>query len=218
MKQKFEKWETWLKTVSQEITHLAASRQIYTETVKIILSNESLCKKNYFLDVLEEWHVHSIVMGLRRQLKTGDDNVSLAGLLKDVAGASHLLSRERFVSIVSSDGRGKEQPNATFDKYAGEGARFLPSQQICEDLKKFKDIAAECEAYADRFVAHRDKRGVSAIPTYKDLDDALTFMGELLKKYFLLISGNTLGKVQPALPQNWKVIFQQPWIHKNKIA
>jgi len=54
------------------------------------------------------------------------------------------------------------------------------------------------------------------VPTYKDLDDALTFMGELLKKYFLLISGDTLAKVQPVLQKNWKVIFQQPWIQEDK--
>jgi hypothetical protein len=123
VKQKLEKWEFWLETIYQEIVHLAASRQIYTEAVNIILANENLPKENYFLAYLQEWYVHSIVMGLRRQLKTGDDNVSLAGLLKDVAGASHLLSRERFVSLVSKDGRGKKQPNATFDKYAGEGAQ-----------------------------------------------------------------------------------------------
>lgn len=218
MKQKLEKWESWLKTICQEIVHLAASRQIYTETVKIILANEHLPKENHFLDFLQEWYVHSIVMGLRRQLKTGDGNVSLAGLLKDIAGASHLLSRERFVSLVSKDGRGKKQPNATFDKYAGEGAQSLDPQQICEDLRKFKDIAAKCEEYADRLVAHRDKRGVSVVPTYKDLDDALTFMDELLKKYFLLIRGDTLARVRPVFQRNWKVIFKQPWIQGDRIA
>ncbi len=146
MKQKLEKWESWLKVIYQEIVHLAASRRIYTETVTIILANENLPKENYFLDFLQEWYVHSIVMGLRRQLKTGDGNASLVGLLKDIAGASHLLSRERFVSLVSKDGRGKKQPNATFDKYAGEGAQFLDPQQICEDLRRVKNLAASCEA------------------------------------------------------------------------
>jgi hypothetical protein len=218
VKQKLEKWEFWLETIYQEIVHLAASRQIYTETVNIILANENLPKENYFLAYLQEWYVHSIVMGLRRQLKTGDDNVSLAGLPKDVAGASHLLSRERFVSLVSKYGRGKKQPNATFDKYAGEGAQSLDPQQICEDLRRFKDIAAKCEEYADRLVAHRDKRGVSVVPTYKDLADALTFMDKLLKKYFFLIRCNTLTTVRSKFPRNWKVIFKQPWIQGDRIA
>jgi hypothetical protein len=43
MKQKLEKWEKWLKTITHEIEHLASSRQIYTETAQIILSNERLC-------------------------------------------------------------------------------------------------------------------------------------------------------------------------------
>ena len=218
MKQKLEKWETWLKTVSQEIEHLAASQQIYRETVKIILSNGSLPKENIFLDFLQEWYVHSIVMGLRRQLKTGDANVSLVGLLKDVAGASCFLSRERFVNLVIYDGRGTKQPNETFDKYVGKGTQFLASQKICEDLRKFKDIAKKCEEYADRLVAHRDKRGVPEVPIYKDLEEALTFMSDLLKKYSLLIRGNELRTVQPVIPQNWTVIFKQPWIQEDRIA
>jgi hypothetical protein len=43
-------------------------------------------------------------------------------------------------------------------------------------------------------------------------------MGELLKKYFLLIRGDTLAKVQPVFQKNWKVIFKQPWIQEDRIA
>jgi len=218
VKQKLEKWESWLEIIYQEIVHLAASRQIYTETVKIILSNESLPKKNNFLDFLEEWYVHSIVMGLRRQLKTSGDSISLTGLLRDIVGASCLLSRERFVSLVNKDGRGKDQPNSVFDKYAGEDAEFIDSQQVCEDLGRFKDIAAKCEEYADRFVAHGDKRGISSVPTYKEPDEAFAFMNELLKKYFLLIRGDTLKTVTPVFQRNWKVIFKQPWIRGDQLA
>jgi AbiU2 len=102
-----------------------------------------------------------------------------------------------------------------FDRYAGEGAEFLGSQRVCENLKRFKELAAKCEEYADRLIAHRDRRGISRVPTYKELDEALTCVNDLLKKYFLLIRGNTLKTVTPVFQKNWKVIFEQPWIREN---
>jgi AbiU2 len=102
-----------------------------------------------------------------------------------------------------------------FDRYAGEGAEFLGSQRVCENLKRFKELAAKCEEYADRLIAHRDRRGISRVPTYKELDEALTCVNDLLKKYFLLIRGNTLKTVTPGFQKNWKVIFEQPWIREN---
>jgi hypothetical protein len=80
------------------------------------------------------------------------------------------------------------------------------------DLEKFRAIAAKCEEYADRLVAHRDKRGVSCLPTHQELDEAFVCMDMLLKKYFLLISGNMLGTLTPVIQSNWKVIFNQSWI------
>ncbi len=212
MDQKLEKWERWLVAIYDEIVHLADSRQVYTETSKVILSNDALPKDNDFFVFLQEWYVHSIVMDLRRQLKTDSDSISLAGFLKDIAGASHLLSRDRFVNMVNKDGREEQLCNEAFDKYAGEGEDYISSQRVEEDLRKFQDLSDKCEAYADRLIAHHDKRGLSVVPSYQELNDALDFMNELLQKYFCLIRGNTLQSVTPVILNNWKTIFNVPWL------
>ena len=64
---------------------------------------------------------------------------------------------------------------------------------------------------ADRFVAHRDRRGLCTVPTHAELDEALSFAERLLQKYYLLLRGDSLVSVSAKLLLPWKRVFEMPW-------
>ncbi|HXH12608.1 MAG TPA: hypothetical protein VNP04_22925 [Alphaproteobacteria bacterium] len=210
MKEKLDKWNHWLDEVYADMRHQAGSRTVFKETEEIIKANPNFPKDNDFLDYLRQWYVDSTVMGLRRQLKVDSHSVSLVRLLDEIATNAELLSRQRFVDLYPQNM--KNRANKEFDKYAGASAAYVPAEGVRADIDQLKSLAKRCEEYADRLVAHRDKRGVPDPPSYKELDEAIDFMETLLKKYYLLLRGEYLASVRPKFINPWQRIFEIPWL------
>jgi len=209
MKQKLEKWERWLQVIYDDMVDQATSRTVFRETAAIIVGNPHIPKDSDFWDFLGQWYVDSTVMGLRRQIKVSPDGISLAGLLEDIAANPGLLSRERFVGLYPAGEQARA--NTAFDKHVGPGLTNIDPAGVRVDIDKLKTLAAGCEEYADRFVAHRDRRGLLTVPTHAELDEALGLAGRLLQKYYLLLRGNSLVSVSAKLLLPWKRVFEMPW-------
>ena len=153
-------------------------------------------------------------MGLRRQLKIHPDSVSLAGLLDDMAANSMLLSRRRFVGLYPAVQQ--KHADSVFDKYAGLGAAHVDAASVRADVDKLGSLTQRCEEYADRLVAHHDRRGISATPTYQELNEAMDFTESLLRKYYLLLRADSLASVTPTFLYPWKRIFEVAWLPATK--
>src|SRR2546425_1871676 len=210
MKQKLEKWDRWLGTIYEDMTQQATSRTVFRETTALIAANPLIPKESDFFDFLEQWYVDSVVMGLRRQIKIHADSISLAGLLEDIAGTPALLSRQRFVGLYPA-GESKRAAEA-FDRHVGSGATHVDPAAVRADLDKLRQLATRCEEYADRLIAHRDRRPLPAVPTYPELHAALDFSEALLQRYYLLIRGDGLASVAAKVLHPWKRVFEVPWI------
>ncbi len=112
-----------------------------------------------------EVYAHALAMGVRRQLKTGSRDVSLVRLLEDIAANPRML------------------PNTP-------GERALTATAVRRDLAELKRLARPAEAYADRSVAHSDRRSRGE-PPIEALHAALVRLRELHAKYARLIPGNS---------------------------
>ena len=210
MKQKMEKWDCWLEVIYNDMVHQAASRAVFRETMAIVRENPAIPKDSDFFEFLEQWYVDSIVMGLRRQIKVDADSVSLAGLLNDICLNSAFLSRARFVALYPTEQQ--KFANTAFDKHVGVGASHIDAGAVRADIDKLRSLAQRCEEYADRFVAHCDKRGFSATPTYEELDEAIDFAESLLQRYYLLLRADSLVSVKPTFIHPWKRVFEVAWV------
>ena len=72
-------------------------------------------------------------------------------------------------------------------------------------------LGRKCEEYADRLIAHHDTRGVAVLSTYRELDDALKFLDDLLIKYTPMLRADSLAQVAPFFADDWRSVFEQPW-------
>jgi hypothetical protein len=210
MNQKLEKWDRLLSTIYEDMTQQATSRTVFRETAALVAANPLVPKESDFFDFLERWYVDSVVMGLRRQVKIHPDSVSLAGLLEDIAQNPALLSRQRFVGLYPPGESSRAEK--AFDKHIGSGAKHVDPAVVRADLDKLKQLATGCEEYADRLIAHRDRRPLQAVPTYPELNAALDFSEALLQRYYLLIRGDGLASVAAKFLYPWKRVFEVPWM------
>ena len=224
MDDRFNKWNKWIDMIRSEITRLSIDRNIFWEVQDIIKNNPKIQKPSSFYDFLRNTYATSALMGVRRQVKIDKDSISFAKLLVEISDNPEILSRTRYFShykgssieeIAKRLGITVEKYRSQdFDQFAGKTGDHVDPELIKLDLEKLKLKAQKCEKYADQRVAHFDKKAISNIPTFTNLDKCIDFLEMLIKKYYLLFRAGSLNSILP-VSQNrydWKAIFKEAWI------
>ena len=211
MSTRFDKWSKWLDVIYREIKSLSVNRNIFWEVQEIIKNNPKIQKPSSFYEFLGSVYVHSALMGVRRQVKADKQSISFARLLEEICNTPEVLSRPRFVALYRGSAV-QHSADRGFDKFAGRGGSHVDPHLVNADLQALKGKARECEKYADRRVAHFDKRAMKNVPVFRDLDDCIDFLEELLKKYYLLFQAVSLLSILPVWQYDWKAIFREPWL------
>lgn len=224
----YEKWQQWLDVIYKEIQALSVYRNVFREVHAIIKANPKIQKPSSFYDFIDIAYIAFATMSVRRQIKNQNDSISFAKLLSEMQKHPKIMSRDRFAALYkgsSDEGRGvkvlqkhsENRAEKAFRKYSdGSGNHFNP--EIADrDLQDLQATAKKIEDFADRRIAHCDKRSQKTLASFKNLDDSVDFLENLLKKYYLLFHAVTLINVLPSYQYDWKQIFRYPWIEHKEV-
>ncbi|MCE2399553.1 hypothetical protein J4G08_01560 [Candidatus Poribacteria bacterium] len=224
MDQKFEKWKRWLADeIHWEIEELVTNKHIFWEIQKMIDDNPNIqepCSFNWFIGQIYSDYG---VIAVRRQIKSDRQSISFVRLLKEMIMDPGVLSRERFVNMYRIGMKNIEESkteyigNKTFDRHFSGGCtnyNHIDPIMVQQDLDELKKHSCKLEDFADKRVAHYDKKAPKTIPTFNDLDACIDWLEKLTIKYTLLFEGKDLGEnlVIEFLEDYWEEIFSQPWI------
>lgn len=205
------KWLNWLETIEREITWLAIHRHVFWETHKIIEANPSIQKPSAFYTWMKSAYVTDIAVGIRRQLDSDPDTISLWNLLDELTMHPQAMSRQRFVALYK--GSTVEMfADQDFDRFAGKGQPHIDASLIRADLTRLEALWSVIKKYINRRITHTDQRDVAYLPTFDDLDGCQDLLEELLRKYVLLFRASSLTEVLPTFQYDWTAIFREPWI------
>jgi len=210
MDQRFEKWERWLEAIREEVMDLVRSKHIFWKLGDIVKNNPKIQKPNSFYKFAGETYFAYAVMGIRRQIRPHKDSISFVGLLQEIIETPCVLSRERFVALYEKDAQ--FEANHDFAKFAREDTDYINPNLVHQDLSKLKKLGNKVEEFADRQIAHYDKRPAKKVPSFGELDDCIDFLGELTEKYWLLFKAETIDLLAMPIVDHWEEIFRQPWI------
>ena len=191
MDQKFQKWGKWLETIRYEVTDLVRSKHIFWKLGDIVKNNPKIQKPNSFYKFAGDTYIAYSVMGVRRQIKYSRQSVSFVRLLEEIRKNPCVLSRENIEHF---------DPNI--------------AQQ---DWNKLKFLGGKFEEFADKRIAHYDKRLIENVPSFGELDACIDFLAELTEKYWLLLKSADISNdwISTPVEDFWEEIFRQPWIPPN---
>ena len=214
---RFAKWDKWLETVKTEVTSLVVNRHIFWEVQKMIEANSKIQKPSSFYAWMGNVYVSDAVMGVRRQLDTHKDCISLAKLLQEIIATPAILSRARFLLVYlensgSDDVRKflEKRANAEFDTFAGKGSDHADAIRVERDFSELQAIGDKIKRYGNRRVAHLDRSRVKHLPTFVELNECIDCVEKILKKYMLVFRA-TSYRALPTWTYDWKVIFTEAW-------
>ena len=239
-----EKWLRQMQTIEIEISRLLGDVEAFRRLRSIVASNPSIQQPHTFYRYLFDSYLSHVLMGLRRQVKPNKDSISLVGLLQEIANYPQELSRSYYrllchqpdapdfheiepegqkqltdIGITTSSQIGQIFPiEDDFVKYANASKTHVCPEMVRRDLCDLLTTVAACEDYADKRIAHRDKRAPQYIQTFEDLeknlDSALEFLQQIYEKYYHLFNAASIT-VKPQDQSDWKDIFSVPWIKPN---
>lgn len=208
----FKQWEGWLEIIYTDIQELVIRRHIFWEVQKIIRANPRIQKPSSYYTWMGSVYAAAASIGVRRQIDNGRHVVSFYRLLLEIQRKPGVLSRKRYVSLYKEPLIEVRVADRHFDRFAGRGKPHVELRMIKKDIADLTAITSKIKDYANERVAHFGKKGPTVVPTYKDLDECIDFLGNLLKKYWALFSAESIIDLLPTWQYDWKEIFREPWI------
>jgi hypothetical protein len=211
MDPKLKKWIRWLKSINEEVTELVISRDIFWSVQELIKTNKKIQKPSSFFRYLGNTYISFIAMGIRRQIKIDSQSISFARLLSEIECHPEKISRQFFREFYKESAVEFLADN-DFNQFCDNpGDSHISSSKVNNDLKQLKIKACLCEEFADKRIAHRDKRDPKILPTFKDVDDTIDFLDKLYVKYHLIFHAESMQSLMPVYQYDWKQIFNFPW-------
>jgi AbiU2 len=215
---KVEKWERDLETIKNEVLGLHHNRDVY-RTVGQIVDEHGQLPPSLFFDYAQRTYAVTQSAAIRRQAEVNPARVvSLASLLAEISAEPERLTREHFVALYDDPDPYFEQlGQATFDeRFAGEVGDHIDPRIVEADLRELRKTSESVERYVDRYIAHTDREGLKTLPTFGEIDKAIDVIGEIFKKYALLLTASGWASLEPVAQHDWQAIFRQAWIREGE--
>jgi hypothetical protein len=212
----FEKWVRWVERIEREVLMLGVRRTIWRGTVEMVEANR--IDDRMFLTVLTGLYVDAQAMSVRRQADAGDDVVSMRRLLGQIMEHPSVITRERLAerawARMEPQGFSRAEAEAlalsNFDEWTANGKTIDPAI-VRAHIDELEDDARKVVDYANRVIAHLDRRGWTEGLTFAELHQTITAIGELQAAYYLLLTGKGkgVGRIAPAIQGDWRAPFRQ---------
>lgn len=179
MNNKIAKWRKWVNLICHDCGSLMLSRDMYNDIRAMVQKNPSMRHADYFNAYIAHTYVAHTAMMLRKHIKTDANSISLALLAADLLKNKDLISWPSCINDFQS----------LFDT--------------------FKANAQKIENFADRVIAHRDRRQPTYIPTYSDIEYAIRSMDALCIQCSIICNGNYSVTCKPTVQCGWLRIFRE---------
>lgn len=210
---KLQKWLRWLPVIRGEIEELVVAKHVFKETQSVIARNPRLRQPSSFYEFFAKAYASHAVAGLRRQIKIDIQSISFARLLEEMIATPSAFTRVYYVGLYRNSVVAN-YADRDFEKFALPSAPHINPDLVAIDLGNLLAQCAKCEEFADRRVAHRDRRPPKQVPTYRDIDDCIDLLDRLYVKYHLLFTAEAMmdDTLLPTWQYDWQQVFRVPWI------
>jgi hypothetical protein len=190
--EQFDSWAEWFRNLTDEVNHLLISR----ETLKQVGEYLSAKRDSYdpiallwFKEWLGSMWGVAIPTRIRALGDTRHKTKSLRRLLGKVEGHPEVFTRERYVKLSSAgDPYTRERASREFTARFGPGEAIDPAG-VHADIAALDLAVAEVKKFVDKRIAHLDPKWSEMSLTFAPVYAALDVVGDLVKKYSPLFTG-----------------------------
>jgi hypothetical protein len=207
----YAKWDAWFDQLDTETINLVVQRHLYGEFVQVVKSNPRLREPNLFLFWHSVWYSSAMAISIRKLVDPRKDVISYRRLLEEIRDNPTVITRARFKLNFVDSNYDESLADLDFDNYAGAGREHLDPSVVKGEIDELLNKTARLRKYVNKRVAHHDQQEFDAIPQFRDLDEAVDFVGRLHRQYFHIFKCLGYDNLLPPLG-DWKSVFRYPWL------
>ena len=100
------------------------------------------------------------------------------------------------------------QGDKDFDKFCGNTPNHISKEMVIFDIEELSEKAKKCEGFADRVIAHTDRRDPKFPLTYEDINRCIAFLDKLYCKYNLIFNAVYAESLLATYQYDWQEIFK----------
>ncbi len=206
-------YELWVETLAthihDEVIGLFTHRAVWWSLQQVFDENLSLPPSLIF-DYLAQTYSASMAVAVRRLTDTAENSNSLVRLLTKMTLHHQRLSRGRWLLRTSWDD--KVFAARQFDDFAGSSDGTMPKDRVNRDRARLIESASKIKDFVDTTVAHMDSTRPASLPTFNELHDAVTTIGDVFGDWFGFLCGSALLSLVPTPQFDWSKCLTVPWI------
>ena len=214
------KWQDWLERIGNDLLDLAVASHLHKETFQIVASNPALIGTPstywWFMDLTFGDYA---ILAVRRQLKDDGDSISLLRLLRQLREHPKSITRAWFEQPPPVECgefmrlKAFEWSHGFFNQFAEPDEAHVSPSIVERDAVELKQALATVETFADRMVAHLDRRPAPPRPHAPELYAGIERVLEIFHRYRTLIwRGDHDFNIPQSVGEEWRDLFRRPWI------
>ena len=155
----------WVAAIRADVAVLVEERAIHDRASAVVAGEPALVA---YIDGLR---AQTLALGIRRQLKMDSRSITLAGLVADLVGRAD-----------------RGDPMSTVLSHFDVPGHHGPEEDLRDALRALKARAQPAESYADRGLAHADRRA-PAVPSRTELEAVLDEVIVLFERVAAIVEG-----------------------------
>ncbi len=218
-------WEgVWLESLKEQVYDLHHRRQLHDEFMEMLEAQDHP-DTDIFRDAFHRMYIEAQVMAIRRQADDDRRTLSLRRLIGQLEEHRRKFTRAWYVrrwvgdrNPNAEDMRDRldatfhlDAANRAFDAFTDSlGDEHLGGRRLQEDRDRLVELTDAVTRYANATVAHVERAPSDTQVTYAEFHRALDHLGEMLKRYYLLINQGGLVSTTPTIQRDWRGPFRKP--------
>jgi hypothetical protein len=209
----YQKLNSWLDILNQELHELRINQHIFWEVQEIIKNNPKINHGNHFYTFMGSMYASAMSVAIRRQIDPDKRSVSFLRLLEEIRDNPTVVSRTRYKACYGNSPLPEEYQDDCFDRFVGPERDYVDAAVVANEIAELKSKTIGLKKYVNKRVAHYDQAKFKAFPKFQDVDDALDYLESLFKRYMQLFRAVHYD-VKLYWQYDWKGIFCHAWIEK----
>lgn len=202
------------KSLEVSLTTIMTDRDTFQGFTRILERSSGL-RSNHFSTAVARWYADASVIAVRRLADDDPRAMSLLKLLRKMISTPSDFSADYFEEL----GRQKHAHrypaemlgfllDSTYEPFADASGRNLNIAKIEADCDRLRDAVSQVKEYADRVVAHLDRRGYETPVTWDMLWLAMDTAEDIVKRYVGLFTGAGYSSFAATPQYDWLAVFQ----------
>jgi hypothetical protein len=215
----------WLQILYEQVYDLRLRRSIFETMRKMIDKNPELQgRPSHVYAWLYDLYLDGMAIAVRRMCDEDDRTVSLVRFLNFVKREPSVVSRSAYGAMfekgsVGGPGLPEEAKellrqgivDRAYDEAFGKGVDQPRGKDIRKEIRELRGLGREVIEYADKRVAHFDKKPPTSYPSIEAIDVFLAKATELIKKYTLFLKAVSTD-MGIYFQYDWLAPFRVPWL------